>query len=344
VNVPVDGDDERLVREVVGSLLAAHDPRHTEPEQFWGAQFDAGLAWVGFPPGDGGLGLRPGLEVVVDDLLRAAGAPSNWFRNPVGLAAAAPALLAAGTGVQRRRWLRPLFTGAEVWCQLFSEPGAGSDLAAVATTAVADGEGWVVRGHKAFATLAHVARWGLLLARTDAERPKHRGLTCFVLDMDAPGVTVRPVRAIDGDAEFDEVVLDGARIPDGDRLGPPGGGWDVAVATLTAERLALAGGPSRGRNEGPIAEALQLWRTHEDRDPVLRHRLAGLGVEAEVARLTVRRARAGDGPDGAVAKLLTADVDQRVWDLCVELLGPEGVLYDSWDPHTPRVAATAMGA
>ena len=247
-------DQERLVRFRVAELLAAHPPQRAATDRFWGAQFDAGLAWVGFPAGHGGMGVEPGLQVVVDDLLREAGAPANWFRNPVGLAAAAPALLAAGTDAQRQRWLRPLFVGDEVWCQLFTEPGAGSDLAAVTSTAVRDGTDWVVRGRKVFSTLAHVARWGLLLARTNPEEPKHRGLTCFVVDMTAPGVTVRPARAIDGDAEFCEVMLDAARVPDTLRLGPAGRGWEVAVATLASERLALAGGPRRGRGEGPIAE------------------------------------------------------------------------------------------
>jgi alkylation response protein AidB-like acyl-CoA dehydrogenase len=331
--------DEHLVRARVHALLAAHHPAQTPVERFWGAQFDAGLAWVAFPPGSGGLGVRPGLQVVADELLRRAGAPSNWSRNPAGLGAAAAALVAAGTDAQRGRWLRPLFTCAEVWCQLFTEPDAGSDLAAVATRAVRDGDGWVVHGHKVFSTLAHVARWGLLLARSHAERPRHRGLTCFVLDMTARGVTVRPIRAMDGDAEFAEVIIDGTRIPDGHRLGPAGEGWQVAMAVLASERLALAG-PTRDRHTGPIGEALRLWRAREDRDPVLRHRLAGLWVEAEVARLTVARARAaaGGGPDGAVAKLLTAEVDGRVWELCVDLLGADGTLYDSWDPHTPRAA------
>jgi alkylation response protein AidB-like acyl-CoA dehydrogenase len=333
----VASDEEDPVRARVEALLAAHPPSETSPERFWEAQFDAGLAWVGARPGDGGLGVHPGLQVLADELLRAAGAPSNWDRNPSGLAAAAPALLAAGTDGQRKRWLRPLFTCAEVWCQLFTEPDAGSDLAAVATTAVQEGDTWVVQGRKVYSTLAHVARWGLLLARTHPELPAHRGLSCFVVDMTAPGVDVRPIRALDGDAEFDEVVLDGSRVADAHRLGPAGGGWQVAVATLSSERLALAG-PTRDRHGGPIGEVLRLWRERKDHDPVLRHRLADLWVHAEVARLTVARARAGSSAAAAVARLLAADVDQRVWELCVDLLGPDGALYDSWEPHEPRAA------
>jgi alkylation response protein AidB-like acyl-CoA dehydrogenase len=147
---------------------------------------------------------------------------------------------------------------------------------------------------------------------------------------------------MDGDAEFGEVVLDGVRVPDADRIGAPGDGWSVAVTTLDRERLALAG-PHRHRGSGPIAEALRLWRERPDRDPVLRDRLAGAWIDAEVARLTTIRLRAtqpadGPGPVGAVAKLLAAEVDQRVWELCVDLLGPAGALYDTWDTGTPRAA------
>jgi alkylation response protein AidB-like acyl-CoA dehydrogenase len=339
-------DEEGLVRERVGALLGACDPRTTSPEAFWAGQFDTGLAWVWFPSGFGGLGIDPGLQVVADEALAQAGAPSNWTRNPVGLGAAAAALAAAGTEEQRRRWLRPLFTCAEVWCQLYTEPAAGSDLAALATTATTEGDGWAVTGHKVFTTLAHVARWGLLLARTGTGRDgsRHGGLTCFVVDMEEEGVAVRPLRQLDGDAEFCDVALEGVVVPDRNRLGPVGDGWAVAVATLANERLALAG-PRRGRGEGPIAEAVRLWRQRGHDDPVLRDRLIRCWIEAEVARLTVARARSRPahgpgrpGPEAAVAKLLAAEVDQRVWELCVDLLGPEGALYDSWEPHVPTRA------
>ena len=341
---PTAAEEDR-VREAVGRLIAHHDLRATAPSAFWGARFDAGLAWVGFPPGHGGLGMHPGLQVLVDDLLAEAEAPDNWYRNPVGLGAVAPAVVAHGTEEQRARWLRPIFTATDVWCQLWSESGAGSDLAGVASTARLDGGpggGWLVSGHKVFSTLAHVARWGLLLARTDAGRPRHQGLTCFAVDMRSPGVDVRLTRQMDGDAEFAEVLLDGVRVPDSHRIGPPGDGWAVAVTTLDRERLALAG-PHRRQGSGPIAEALRLWRERPDRDAVLRDRLAGAWIDAEVARLTAIRLRAtqppdGPGPVGAVAKLLAAEVDQRVWELCVDLLGPAGALYDTWETGTPWAA------
>lgn len=340
---PEGSGEEDVVRERVGRLLHEHDPATTEAAVFWGARFDAGLAWVAFPAGCGGLGVSPGLQALADDLLAEAGAPVNWLRNPVGLGAVAAALAAHGTDAQRRRWLRPIYTCDEVWCQLWTEAGAGSDLAAVESAALPDGRGgWTLSGHKLFSTLAHIARRGLLLARTHAEGPRHGGLTCFAVDMEAPGVQVRPLRQIDGDAEFDEVLLDGVVVADADRIGEPGEGWAVAVTTLAHERLALAG-PGRARGSGPIAEALRLWGERPDHDPVLRDRLAGLWIEAEAARLTTARLRAtqgrdGPGPIGAVAKLLTAEVDQRVWELCVELLGPAGALYDSWETGVPQAA------
>ena len=273
----------------------------------------------------------------------------RWPVNPVGRAVAA-ALVAHGSDDQRRRWLRPIFTGEDVWCQLYTEPEAGSDLAAVATTAVAgvggtEGHTWVVTGHKRFSTLAHAARWGLLLARTHLDRSRHRGLTCFAVDMRAPGVEVRPLRAMDGDAEFAEVLLQGVRVPDADRIGDAGDGWTVALTTLDHERLALAR-PGRTRGSGPIAEALRLWRERDDHDPVVRDRLARLWIEAEAARLTAVRAAAGppagpgsDAPPAAgVARLLTSEVDQRVWELCVDLMGPAGALYDDWEVGLPRTA------
>ncbi|MGI9033527.1 MAG: acyl-CoA dehydrogenase family protein [Acidimicrobiales bacterium] len=342
--------EEEAVRRRVRDLLADHPPGQPAESVFWGARFDAGLAWVGHPVGCGGMAVAPGLQVVVDELLAAAGAPPNWYRNPVGIGAVAAALLAWGTDAQRQRWLRPLFTCEEVWCQLYSEPGAGSDLAAVSTTAAPTVEGvtWTVAGHKTYSTLAHVARWGLLLARTHPERPPHQGLTCFALDLATPVVEVRPLRQMDGDAEFDEVAISVAELPDSHRIGPAGEGWSVAMATLVSERLALAGA-TRARDEGPIAEALRLWHEREPSlgdDAVMRDRVAAAWIDAEVARLLVERLRAGvvsgsPGPEAAMAKLAAGEADQRVWDLCIDLLGPEGTLYDDWSFHAPEAAGEA---
>src|SRR3954466_3226531 len=222
--------DEAGLRQRVRDLLDQHPPASTDRLAFLQAQYDAGLAWVGFPEGLGGLALPRHLQRVVNEQLVAAGAPDNNPRKiGIGLGMAAPTILAYGTDEQKQRWLRPLWTGEEVWCQLFSEPGAGSDLAALATRAVRDGEDpgadWLVNGQKVWTSMAHEARWAILIARSDPDVPKHQGLTYFVIDMTAPGVEVRPLRQLTGEAEFDEVFFSDVRIPDAQRLGEVGEGW-----------------------------------------------------------------------------------------------------------------------
>src|SRR5436309_5680465 len=189
----LDSDEQQVV-ERVEQLLRDNDPKKTDPTTFLGAQYDAGIAWVHFPEGYGGLGLSPKLQNVVNTRLTAAGAPLPYGRNPIGHGMCAPTIVTHGSDEQKRRYLRPLFTGEEIWCQLFSEPGAGSDVASLSTRAVRDGDEWIVSGQKVWTTLAHTARWGLLVARTDPDIPKHRGMTSFVIDMHAPGVDVRPLR------------------------------------------------------------------------------------------------------------------------------------------------------
>jgi len=191
-----------------------------------------------------GMGFEE-FQAAVDAEFAAAGAPdNNPARIGIGLGMAAPTILAYGSEEQKQRWLRPLWTGEEVWCQLFSEPGAGSDLAGLATRAVrVEGdEGWRATGQKVWTSIAHAARWGLLLARTDPDVPKHAGLTYFGLDMTQPGVEVRPLRQLTGEAEFNEVFLTDAVVPDTDRIGGIGEGWRVAQATLMNERIAIGGG------------------------------------------------------------------------------------------------------
>ncbi len=246
--------DADELRRRTQELLAAHPPAETGRLDFLRARFDAGLAWVHFPEGLGGLGLPRSLQAVVDAELEAAGAPDNDPRRiGIGLGMAAPTILQYGTDEQKARFLRPLWTGEEVWCQLFSEPGAGSDLAALGTRAVREGDGWVVDGQKVWTSSAHLARWAILIARTDPDVPKHRGITYFVCDMTDPGVEVRPLRQITGEAEFNEVFLTGVRIPDDRRLGGTGDGWRVAQTTLNNERVAIGGMrlPPRGRHDRP---------------------------------------------------------------------------------------------
>ncbi|MFF0699750.1 acyl-CoA dehydrogenase family protein [Streptomyces tendae] len=335
--------DAAELRRRTRELLAAHPPATTERLDSLRARFDAGLAWVHYPEGLGGLGAPRALQAVVDAELAAEGAPDNDPRRiGIGLGMAAPTILQYGTEEQQRRLLRPLWTGEEVWCQLFSEPGAGSDLAALGTRAVRDGEDWVVSGQKVWTSSAHLARWAILIARTDPDVPKHRGITYFVCDMTDPGVEVRPLRQITGEAEFNEVFLTDVRIPDSRRLGEIGDGWRVAQTTLNNERVAIGGTPIP-REGGMIGKAAATWRERPElRTHDLHQRLLGLWVEAEVARLTGVRLRqqlaAGQpGPEGAGMKLNFARLNQEISGLEVELLGEEGLLYDDWTMRRPEL-------
>lgn len=325
--------DEKAVRERAAAFLAGHDPAGDRLE-FLRARFDAGLAWVHFPEGLGGLGAARELQNVVEHEL--AGTPQlNVGLQTIGLGMAAPTILTFGTDEQRRRFLRPLWTGEEIWCQLFSEPGAGSDLATLATRAVRDGDEWVVDGQKVWTSGAHHSRWAILVARTDVDVPKHRGLTYFVCDMHAPGVEVRPLRQITGEAEFNEVFLTGVRLGDDLRLGEVGDGWRVAQTTLMNERVAIGGAPVR-RGGGVVGLVADTWRSRpEARTHDLHQRLLRLWVEAEVTRLAGTRLReqlsAGQpGPEGSGMKLAFADLNQALSGLDVELRGEEGLVYDDW--------------
>ncbi|MGI8491354.1 MAG: acyl-CoA dehydrogenase family protein [Acidimicrobiales bacterium] len=325
-----------LVDQRLDQLLAEADPRHTKPEDFRGRQYDLGLAWVHFPEGRGGLELAPNHQREIENRLRESGAPSIGNRHFFGVTMAGPVVVTHGSEDLNDRLLRRTFTGEEAWCQLFSEPGAGSDLAGLACRAVRDGDEWVISGQKVWNTLAHIADRGMLVARTAPEAPKHKGLTYFALDMHAPGVEVRPLRQITGEAEFNEVYLTEVRVPDADRIGDVGEGWRVAMTTLMNERTTIGGGgglPARG--SGAIAEAVRIWQEEAaDCSPAKRERLMRLWVEAEALRLTNIRAaqnrKAGNpGPEGSIAKLMFAEINKRVFDLCVDLLGPAALVgYD----------------
>ncbi|NUP17491.1 MAG: acyl-CoA dehydrogenase [Streptomyces sp.] len=335
--------DAAELRRRTAELLAAHPPATTERLDFLRARFDAGLAWVHYPEGLGGLGAARSLQAVVDTELEAAGAPDNDpRRNGIGLGMAAPTILKYGTEEQKQRYLRPLWVGAEVWCQLFSEPGAGSDLAALGTRAVREGDEWVVNGQKVWTSGAHNSRWAILIARTDPSLPKHAGITYFLCDMTDPGVEVRPLRQITGEAEFNEVFLTDVRIPDACRLGEIGNGWKVAQTTLNNERVAI-GGMRLPREGGMIGPVSKTWRERPElRTHDLHQQLLTLWVDAEVARLTGERLRqqlalGQPGPEGAGMKLAFARLNQEISGLEVELRGEEGLLYDDWTMRRPEL-------
>jgi len=331
------------LNERVRSLLKEHDPSTSDPRDFLGARFDAGLAWVYFPPGNGGLGLPRTYQEQVETELAAAGAPvGGTVKNYIGMGMAAPTIAAFGTEEQKRKFLRPLFTGEQIYCQLFSEPGAGSDLAAAATRAVRDGDEWIVNGQKVWTSQAQHAHMAILVARTDPTVPKHSGLTYFLCDMTQPGVEVRPLRQITGEAEFNEVFLTDVRVPDANRLGPEGGGWRVATTTLNNERVAIGAHPGLPRESGHIGKVTEAWRNEPAlRNPAMRDELMRLWVEAEVFRLSSeqlrQRAAAGQpGPEGAGMKVAFASLAQAISGFEIELHADSGLRYDDWTLRRPE--------
>ena len=326
-------DDHSRVVERIGQLLEELNPQTTPLELLRSRQYELGLAWVAFPEEYGGLNVSQRLQHEVDRSLREAGANPIASQEFFGLTMAAPTIVTHGSVELLRRLLKPTFTSEVIWCQLFSEPGAGSDLAGLGTRAIRDGDEWVISGQKVWNTLAHVADRGMLVARTDPDAPKHKGLTYFALDMHTPGVEVRPLRQMTGEAEFNEVYLTDVRVSDSDRVGEIGEGWRVAMTTLANERITIGSGSGPPRQgSGSIAEAVRIWRTDSvQRDPVSRDRLIRSWIRAEVLRLTNMRAsqnrkRGNPGPEGSIAKLMFAEVNREVYELCIDLLGPSGLI------------------
>jgi alkylation response protein AidB-like acyl-CoA dehydrogenase len=322
--------DEAEIVARVDELLKVANPADMDTVKFFGEQFDRGLAWVHFPEGFGGLGVPPRFQRIINEQLRKAGAPFPDDRVLIGHGMGAPTVVTHGSEAQKHRYLRPLFTGEEIWCQLFSEPGAGSDVAGLSTRAVRDGDEWVVTGQKVWTTFAHIARFGMLAARTDPDAQKHKGITYFVVDMHAPGVDVRPLYQMTGDAEFNEVFFNEVRISDRERLGDVGDGWHVMLTTLMNERVAI-GGSTPPRGSGFIGELVKVWRDVGSGDFVTKDRLVNLWAKAEVLRLTNIRAAqlrsvGAPGPEGSLGKIMSARLNQQIAQLAVQLLGAHGML------------------
>jgi len=341
--------DEAKVLELAKELLAEYPPSKTSAVDFLGAQFDKGLAWVHFPVGMGGLGISPKFQKVVNECVYAAGAPNPMYRNPIGHGMCGPTVVEWGSDEQKKRYLRPLFTGEEIWCQLFSEPGSGSDFAGLSAKGVKDGEEWIANGQKVWTTLAHLSRWGLLVVRTDPEAVKHAGLTAFVVDMQAPGVEIRPLRQMTGEAEFNEVYFTDVRIPQAEMLGNPGDGWRVSLTTLMNERVSIGGSiPQRG--SGSIASAVKAWQDlpADQKNASMQDELMRLWIRAEVHRLTNIRANAArrmgaPGPEGSIGKMESANLNKDVYAFTIGLMGAEGMLYGSYEMVRPETAMSFDG-
>jgi alkylation response protein AidB-like acyl-CoA dehydrogenase len=333
----------------VATLLDVVPPGRVSERAFWGEQFDRGLAWVTFPEGEGGLGLSPERQIELTDLLASAGAPNGLSRNGIGIRMAAPAIVTHGTLEQRARFLRKIFTCEEIWCQLFSEPNAGSDIAAISTSAIRQGNDWLINGHKVWSTLAHVANWGLLCARSNPQLSKHAGLSFFLVDMHSPGIEIRPIRQMTGNYEFNEVIFTNVRIPDEHLLGDEGLGWRVVITTLMNERLT---GGTRDGEVRPIDRVMQLWLSGSRSSNCQMDRILQLWIASEAFRYTSLRARSNQlrsnpGPEGAVGKLATSELGQRSLQLALEILGAEGMLvstYESTASNMIRQAANGPGS
>jgi alkylation response protein AidB-like acyl-CoA dehydrogenase len=307
----------------------------------------AGWAGVSWPQEYGGRGATLVEQAIYNEEFVRAGAPSA--ANVLGLAMGGPTVIAHGTDEQKRRYLEPILSAQEIWCQGFSEPDSGSDLASVKTRGVRDGDGWVVTGQKVWTTLAHHAKWCMLVARTDPDAPKHQGLTYFLMDMEQAAVQVRPLRQITGEAEFNELFMEEARIPAENIIGGEGNGWAVAITTLMHERATLAFGLQ-------IAVKRALRQLMDETksaggadDPQVRDRLAQLYIESEVLRLTAYRGLSAimrdgvPGPEGSLGKWHWAEVNQALTELAMDLRGPRAVLYDeTWTFRFLRARANSI--
>jgi alkylation response protein AidB-like acyl-CoA dehydrogenase len=329
-----------------GGAAAIRQVRPFADYQSWYPTFArSGLAVATWPVAYGGLDLAPKVARAVEAVL----APYNLGRlNPLGLNLAAPALFAHGTEEQRLRFLPPMVCNEEVWCQLFSEPGAGSDLASLACRAERDGDEWVLTGQKVWSTWAHNADFGVLLARTDPDAPKRKGITYFLVDLHQPGVEVRALRHITGEIDFNETFLDGARVPDAHRVGGVGDGWKVANATLSGERQMVSGSGSGGvdRIGGSGAEHLvTLARRRTEAglpggwdDPVLRDQIMKVLSEERIRGWTNQRVRStlkagrSPGPESSIGKVHQGSLNQRIQLLATDLLGPDAV---AWEGAVP---------
>ncbi|WP_042364976.1 acyl-CoA dehydrogenase family protein [Streptacidiphilus neutrinimicus] len=343
-DTPAEADFRRRLREWLGKTLPELPPA-PEPADWPGRRaydtawqrrlFDAGYAGVHWPVDAGGRGATPSEHLIFLEETELAGAPYVGA-NFVGLLHAGPTVAAEGTPEQRARFLPPILRGDEVWCQGFSEPDAGSDLAALRTRAVRDGDAYVVTGGKIWTSHAEVADWCELLVRTDPQAPKHRGITWLAMRMDAPGVTVRPLRTLAGTTEFAELFLDEVRVPVGDRLGAENDGWRVTMVTLSFERgTAFASEAVACRREvRRLARAARAGGAWDDLE--LRRELASLEAEFTALWRLVQwnvseaAARGVPGAGGSVFKLRFSEARQRLYDTAARVVGTEALLDGPW--------------
>jgi alkylation response protein AidB-like acyl-CoA dehydrogenase len=332
-------EQEAAFREEVRAWFVANDPGeeplHDEDKHYaWRRDFqrrlaEDGLAAVHWPVEHGGRAATLVESAIFYEELGRSGSPLP--ANVLGLLLAGPTIMAFGTQEQKDRYLFPILTGEEIWCQGFSEPDAGSDLASLKTRAVKDGDEWVVTGQKVWTSGAQYSKWCMLVARTDFDAPKHKGLTYFLMDMEQPGIEVVPLRQITGEPEFNELFLNEVRIPDENVLGGVGNGWMVALTTLMNERAGLAFFLQvrlRQLLDKVIEEAAQRGLLD---DPVTADKLGELHLKAEILRLTAYRGLTAiqkygtPGPEGSLTKWMWSDTNQALTQFAADLLGPEAL-------------------
>jgi alkylation response protein AidB-like acyl-CoA dehydrogenase len=347
---------EEQFRDELRAWLADNHPGDEPPGDEAAFQFrrdwqlklhEAGYAGLSWPKEYGGRGATLIEQAIFGEEMARAKAPSA--ANVLGLVMGGPVVIAHGTDEQKQRYLEPILSGEEIWCQGFSEPDSGSDLASLKTRAVKSNGEWVVTGQKVWTTYAHEAKWCMLVARTDPDVPKHKGLTYFLLDMDQDAVQVRPLRQITGEAEFNELFIEEARIPDENVVGGVGEGWTVAITTLMHERAGLGAVAAAGTKR-VLGDLMELARERGvDSDPVIRQRLAQLVIEAELLRLNSWRGltqimKTGvPGPEGSLPKWQWADLNQAITELAMEIRGEEGPLTDSdWTYRFLRARANSI--
>jgi alkylation response protein AidB-like acyl-CoA dehydrogenase len=353
--------EEEAFRDELRGWLAANDPGR-EPEgdeggfefrRDWQRKlYDAGWAGLSWPKEYGGRGASLIEQAIFNEEIVRAQAPQ--MANVLGLAMGGPTVIAHGTDEQKDRYLQPILSAEEIWCQGFSEPESGSDLASVKTRAVRDGDDWVVTGQKVWTTLAHHSKWCMLVARTDFDVPKHKGLTYFLLDMEQDAVQVRPLRQLTGESEFNELFLEEARIPDENIVGGEGNGWKVAITTLMHERATLAFG-LQVAVQIALRELMEKARTSPvnggtaAQDPIIRQRLAQLYIEAEVLRLNAYRGLTAQmkygvpGPEGSLGKWHWSEVNQSLTELAMDIAGPRAQLDDGeWTYRFLRARANSI--
>jgi alkylation response protein AidB-like acyl-CoA dehydrogenase len=347
---------EEAFRDDLRGWLVANDPG-PEPEgdeagfefrRDWQRRLhEAGWAGLSWPKEFGGRGATLVEQAIFNEELARARAPQ--MANVLGLAMGGPTVIAHGTDEQKRRYLAPILSAEEIWCQGFSEPDSGSDLASLKTRAVRHGDEWVVTGQKVWTTMAHHATWCMLVARTNTDAPKHAGLTYFLMPMHQDAVQVRPLVQITGEPEFNELFLEEARIPHDNIVGGEGNGWAVAITTLMHERATLAFGL-----QVSVRIALQqLIDTAREEganvDPIVRDRLAQLYIETEVLRLNAYRGLTAimkngvPGPEGSLGKWHWSEVNQALTELAMDILGPKALLRDTeWSYRFLRARANSI--